>query len=115
MTYHYYTSLIADAKKANNKMKWIAEYGYPADCPYSGDNLLKILSTIYETAHQNITALIEEQGGIANTSAKIGISHRTVQNWKSGLRKPSTSIITLIGYALIGDIPIEQRDADEEL
>lgn len=108
-SYSYFLTLVDDAKKTENKAIWIAEYGYPADCPYSGENLLKILGVIFDAAHGDIKNIVKNNGDAMAVSQKIVVPYRTVQNWVFAKTTPNEGIINLVAYALVGDIPEEKE------
>lgn len=101
MNFKYYQSLVDDAKMQVDKELWIAEYGYPADCPYSAEQLLDVLGIIFDTAHDDINSLILRVGKMTDFARLYKIPYRTLQYWRSGDSKPSQYLISLIGYTLV--------------
>lgn len=101
MNFKYYQSLVDDAKTQANKELWIAEYGYPADCHYSPEQLLDVLDIIFDTAHNDINSLIARVGKMTDFARLYKIPYRTAQDWRSGNSKPSQCLINLIGYSLV--------------
>lgn len=101
MNFKYYQSLVDDAKAQTDKELWIAEYGYPSDCPYTPEQLLNILGIIFDTAHNDINSLIARVGKMTDFAKLYKIPYRTVQDWKCGNSEPSQYLISLIGYTLV--------------
>lgn len=107
MDYNHYMSLVKEAEKYTNNQLWIADYGYPADCPYNADQLIDVLNIIFEAAHREINKLVKRVGKMTVFAAKYDVPYRTVQHWCAGTKLP-THEIKLIGYTLVNDINEER-------
>lgn len=88
----------------------LAEYGYPADCPYSADGVIIFCKTIWAAAHNDLKTLIEIStcGNMSAFARTHNIPIRTMQDWIGGKRVPSEYIMQFLGYAVIGGIPEEE-------
>ena len=104
MDFNYYQSLVDDAQESNNKDLWVAEYGYPADCPYEPDELIEILSIIYDVAHMDIKPLVARANGLTRFAETFRVPYPTAKKWQYGERMLPEHELRLIGYALISNI-----------
>lgn len=112
MELRYYQSLVDDAKTANNKDYWIANYGHPADCPYEPNQLLDILEIIYDVAHDDIKSIVQGIGTKQDFSRLYDIPYRTVQNWCNSINSITNYTLRLIGYTLVVDLGKNQSEGD---
>ena len=102
MTYKEYISRIADAKSYASAEAHLAEYGFPADCEFTANGLVKSFDIIFSVSRNDFPKLVELSGGnLSALSRLLNIPLRTSQNWASGEREPSEYLIQLIGFALI--------------
>ena len=102
MNFKEYLLRIADAKTYASAEEHLADYGYPADCPFTGDGLAKAFDIIQAVSDSDFPQLVELSGGNLSAMCRLlSIPLRTAQRWASGERKPSEYIIQLIGFALI--------------
>ena len=104
MTYQNYLDLVRECKNYKSAEDILAEYGYPADCEWTADGLIKAFDIIYAVSEADISKLVELGGG--NLSAlcrQFNIPLRSAQNWARGERKAPDYVIELIGYALISE------------
>lgn len=115
MNFKYYQSLVDDASEQTNKELWIAECGYPFDCPYSANNWIEILSIIYDVAHCDIKELVKRVGKMTAFSDTYRIPYKTLQNWCGKTREPQTYLIRLIGYTLVQNIEGNQEVKNEKI
>ena len=104
MDFKYYQSLVDDAKESDNKELWVAEYGYPADCPYEPEQLLEVLGIIYDVAHMDIKPLVARANGLTRFAEAFRVPYKTAKKWQYGERTLPEHELRLIGYALISDI-----------
>lgn len=104
MDFKYYQSLVNDAKDSDNKDLWVAEYGYPADCPYGPEQLTEVLGVIYDVAHVNIKPLVARAGGLTKFANAFRIPYPTAKKWQYGERTLPEHELRLIGYVLISEI-----------
>jgi hypothetical protein len=100
MTYFDYLSYIEDAKQYAATDMFIAAFGYPADCPYTPEELTDTLTVIWDVAHEDIAALFFGKN-LSALSRKYNIPLRTLQDWQCGKRTPPLYILQLLGFAMI--------------
>jgi len=111
MSYSRFLSLVSEAEKYQNKMTWVCEYGYPADCPYSPDNLMKVLEVIYYVAHGKYREAFVINGDSLNeVSAKYGINYQTLVTSSRNERKKAHWAMQAVCYCILSDIPTESAD-----
>lgn len=103
MDFKYYQSLVDDAQGSDNKELWVAEYGYPADCPYEPEQLLEVLSIIYDVAHMDIKPLVTRANGLTRFAEEFRIPYKTAKKWQYGERMLPEHELRLIGYVLVAD------------
>lgn len=96
-----YQSLVDEAKQSDNEELWVAECGYPADCPYEQDDLVDILMIIFEVAHNDVKSLVARVGQMTTFSELFRIPYRTVQDWRAKRFRIQEHVIRMIGYILI--------------
>lgn len=102
MTYKEYALRIADAKNYESAESHIADYGYPADCPFTGDGLVKAFKIIYAVSREDFNAIVAETGLSIYAFAKmLDIPKQTAAHWAGGKRTPPSYTLSLIGYACI--------------
>lgn len=109
MKYTEYLNLIRNAIEAENENMFIAEYGYPADCPYSPDELLKVLHIIYSTANGSVEDIINKSGvNLSEFARKFQISRRSLEGWKYKQRNPPDYVKMFLGFVLVSEIPTQK-------
>lgn len=99
--YDVYKYYINQAKKAKSKEEWHYCFAVPPVEDCTQEKQCFIGNIIYYVASNDISAIINEVGGSAKLSKLLDISYRTLQDWKGKKRKPTETMIRLIGYALI--------------
>lgn len=105
MLYTDYTTYITEAKECASAAELLAQYGYPADSPYTPDQLTHIFDVIYAVSRNDLSALRDLCGGnMSAMSRKYGIPLRTLQDWIRGARRTPDYVTALIGYAEISEI-----------
>lgn len=108
MTYSNYKSLVAEAANSSSDNMFIAEYGYPADSPYSPETLIKMLRMICAVARRDIVYISEQFRTRKAFSEFVGVKYDTVLSWISGERTPPEYLVDFIGFALISELPTEE-------
>lgn len=110
MTYREYLTRIADAKTYASSQDHLAEYGFPADCEFTAEGLVKAFNIIFAVSRSDFTQLVEISGGNLSALCRdINIPLRTAQSWTSGSRETSEYVIQLIGFALISQCEKEYQ------
>lgn len=104
MDFKYYQALVDEAKKRDNKELWVAKNGYPADCSYAPDELVDILTIVFEVAHNDVKSLVAHIGQMTTFSELFRVPYRTVQDWRAKRFKIQEHTIRMIGYILITNI-----------
>lgn len=104
MDLEYYQALVDDAKSIDGRGYWIGSYGYPPECPYDADKLVKILGIIYDVAHNNVKSIVKHYKTMRTFSNLYRISYITVQQWCNEKRNINDYTLRLIGYTLISQI-----------
>lgn len=108
MKYTEYLNLIRNATVTENENMFIAEYGYPAECPYSPDKLLEVLHIIYITATGSVEDIINKSGlSLSEFARKFQIPRRSLECWKYKQRTPPDYVKLFIGFAILSEIPKE--------
>lgn len=104
MEYKKYIALVGECVNAKTAEDFMAEYGYPEDCEWSPEGLIKAMQIIFAVSRNDFASIVE---GL-NVSAFCRAYHiplRSAQNWVSGERKPPEYVVQLIGYALLSELP----------
>lgn len=102
MTYLEFICKVDEALNYDTAEGLRLEYGFPPDCEFTAEGLIKAYDIIYAASRCDFSKLVELGGG--NLSAlcrSYKIPFRTAQKWMSGERHPSPYIIELVGYALL--------------
>ena len=102
MTYSEYLGYIAEAEHVSAEML-LSEYGFPVDCPWEADTLVRVFEIIKAVADNNIKAIVGNN--MARTAEFYGIPYRTLQKWGSGERNAPDYVIKMLGYAIISELP----------
>ena len=102
MTYSEYLGYIVEAEHTSAEML-LSEYGFPADCPWEAESLVKVFEIIKAVADNDIKAIVGNN--IARTAEYYGIPYRTLQKWVSGERSAPDYVIKMLGYAIISELP----------
>lgn len=104
MTYAEYSALVAESRNYQTAEEFLAEYGYPADCQYTEDELVKVMWIIFAVGRNDYYMLHSTTGRThVCEAAKYNIPVRTIQNWTNKDRTPLAYVTELIGYAEISD------------
>ena len=110
MNYKSYLALIEECKNYESADSIRLEYGFPPDCEFTSDGLIKAFDIIFSVSKSDISKLVEISGG--NLSAlcrKYNIPLRTVQNWVMGVRNAPEYVIQFLGFALISECEKEMN------
>lgn len=110
MNYKEYLAYIAEAQNYGSSEALRIEYGYPPECEWTAEGLVKAFDIIYAVSKSDFPKIVELSGG--NLSAmcrEFNIPLRTGQSWALGERKPPAYIIQLLGFALISQCEKEER------
>ena len=117
MNYEEYYTCLGEAKGCHSPEDFLAEYGYPVDCPYSPDGLIRMCEIVYAVSQEDWNRVIELSGGnMAAFSRKYGIPYTTLQHWTidkgDTKRSAPVYVMQLIGYAMIAEIPTGSEETD---
>lgn len=113
MTYKEYRLRISDAKTYASAADYLAEYGFPADCEFTADGLVKAFDIIFAVSRCDFPQLVEHSGGNLSALCRLfNIPLRTAQRWAAGERQPTEYLIELIGYAMISECE-KEGDLDQ--
>ena len=104
MTYSEYLGYIAEAEHASAETL-LAQYGFPADCPWGAETLVKVFEIIKAVADNDIKAIVGDN--VTRTAEYYGIPYRTMLKWVSGERSAPDYVIKMLGYAIISELPRE--------
>lgn len=114
MTYQRYMSLVSEAANCDSKMKWYSNYGFPSDCPYSGENLQKVLDIIYYVAHEEYRAAITVSDSVQALSNKYQIPYQTIViGTGKKERKVATWTLQMLAFAVLSDVPMLEDLEDD--
>lgn len=104
MTYTYYISLVSECRGYASASAFLAEYGYPADCEFSADGLVKASEIIYAVSQFDFARLVElTKIKPASFCRKYSIPPRSFYNWVGGERQPPSYLMQLLGFALLSE------------
>lgn len=104
MNYKEYLAYVNEAKNYESAEALWFEYGFPPDCEFTADGIIKAFDIIYAVSREDFPKLIDLSGGnLSAMSRYYNIPLRTAQEWKSGSRKPPEYIIQMIGFVLISN------------
>ena len=105
ITYHHFLALLSDVHDCSSLEEYIAECSgaVPAD---SAEEAIRLLTAIWAMSHnglsiKSIAAACEMP--VRRLALTLGIPVRTVEDWSSGVRKPSPWQLPLIAYAVLSD------------
>lgn len=109
MDYKTYLSLVAEAKNGEYTPETLlAEWGYPADCTISAENLPKAFEIIFGVAESDIKAIAKAAGNsVKALSEKFKISYFTTQKWAGNQRSAPSYVLEMIGYIIISELDDE--------
>lgn len=111
MTYKNYLTLVNECKNYDSAETILADYGFPADCEFSAEGLVKAFDIIFAVSRGDVAKLVEISGG--NLSAfgrEYNIPLRSLNNWIGGIRKASEYVIQILGFAMISECEREEED-----
>lgn len=104
MNYKYYLALIDECKNYESADAIRLEYGFPPDCEFTAEGLIKAFDIIYAVSNSDFPKLVELGGGNLSALCRgLNIPLRTAQNWAMGIRNAPDYVIQLIGYAMISE------------
>ena len=109
MEYTKYLAYVNEAKCYESAEALRIEYGYPPECEWTAEGLIKAFDIIYAVSKSDFSKIVDLGGG--NLSAmcrKFNIPIRTGQSWALGERNPPAYIIQLLGFALISQCEKEE-------
>lgn len=110
MNYKEYLAYVSEAKNYESAEAIRIEYGYPPECEWTAEGLIKAFDIIYAVSKSDFPKIVELSGG--NLSEMCRFMHiplRTAQAWVAGDRTPSPYIIQMLGFALISLCEKEER------
>lgn len=113
MTYIEYLAYISDAKKSSSPEEFTLEMGYGFMTPYSAENWQRVCNILFAVAHGDCKAVVGNASARA-FAIKYNIPDRTVQRWCTGERGVPEYVLQLLGFAVIAEIPTEERHGDND-
>lgn len=114
MNYKEYLAYVNEAKNYESAEALRIEYGFPPDCEFTADGLVKAFDIIYAVSREDFPKIVELSGGNLSAMCRgLNIPLRTAQNWLSGNREPSPYIVEMIGFALISQCEKEDVEIDK--
>lgn len=109
MEYTKYLAYVNEAKSYESAEALRIEYGYPPECEWTAEGLIKAFDIIYAVSKSDFPKIIELSGGNLSEMCRfMNIPLRTAQAWAAGDRTPSPYIIEMIGFALISQCEREE-------
>ena len=103
MNYNEYIAYVEAAKSYAAETIRI-EYGYPPECKWTAEGLVKAFDIIYAVSKSDFPKIVELSGGnLSELCRWLNIPLRTAQAWVAGDRTPPTYIIQMIGFAMISN------------
>lgn len=110
MEYTKYLAYVNEAKNYESAEALRMEYGYPPECEWTAEGLVKAFDIIYAISKSDFPKIVELSGGNLSEMCRwLNIPLRTAQAWAAGDRTPSSYIIQMIGFALISQCEKEER------
>ena len=109
MNYKEYLAYVNDAKSCESAEILRMEYGYPPECEWTAEGLIKAFEIIFAVSKSDFPKIVELSGGnLSELCRWLNIPLRTAQAWVAGDRTPPTYIIQMIGFALISQCEKEE-------
>lgn len=109
MNYKEYLAYVNEAKSCESAEVLRMEYGFPPECEWTADGLVKAFDIIYAVGKMDFSKITELSGGnLSKLCRNFDIPLRTAQAWAAGDRTPPTYIIQMIGFALISQCEKEE-------
>lgn len=113
MTYKTFRQVLSEANEYNDVDMYIAERGWQewmdeyADDDGSGNNILRILATIYSLKDNPIKKLLSITGLSQQRFATVyGIPARSVENWSGQQRTAPQYVTAMLSYCVMSDLNI---------
>ena len=118
LKYEHYYDLLGEAKICGSAEDFRGEYGYPANCHFSSEGLIRMCDIIFAVAQENWKGVIALSGTkMAAFARKYGVPYTSLQKWVTDnetlSRTAPAYVLQLIGYAMIAEIPTEAEEADD--
>ena len=102
MNYSEYLAYATEAKNCGSAEELRAEYGFPPECEWTADGLVKAFDIIYAVGKMDFSKITELSGGnLSKLCRNFDIPLRTAQAWAASDRTPPSYIIQLLGFALL--------------
>ena len=109
MNYKEYLAYAEEAKSCESAEVLRMEYGYPPECEWTAEGLIKVFEIIFAVSKSDFPKIVELSGGNLSEMCRwLNIPLRTAQSWSAGDRAPSIYIIEMIGFALISQCEKEE-------
>ena len=109
MNYKEYLAYVEEAKSCESAEVIRMEYGYPPECEWTAEGLIKVFEIIFAVSKSDFPKIVELSGGNLSEMCRwLNIPLRTAQSWSAGDRAPSIYIIEMIGFALISQCEKEE-------
>ena len=109
MNYKEYLAYVNEAKSYESAEAIRMEYGYPPECEWTAEGLIKVFEIIFAVSKSDFPKIVELSGGnLSELCRWLNIPLRTAQAWTAGDRTPPTYIIQMIGFALISQCEKEE-------
>lgn len=114
MKYQEYIAYVEEAKGYSSAREFLGEYGFPPDCPYTPEGLIKFCDIIFAASRQDLKTLAELGAKSRDEFARAHhISPRTYRNWTYKSAIPPVYIAELIGYSMLEDLPKAEPTPEE--
>ena len=109
MNYKEYLAYVNEAKSYESAEAIRMEYGYPPECEWTAEGLIKAFEIIFAVSKSDFPKIVELSGGnLSELCRWLNIPLRTAQSRSAGDRAPSIYIIEMIGFALISQCEKEE-------
>ncbi len=102
MNYSEYLAYATEAKNYGSAEELRAEYGFPPECEWTAEGLIKAFEIIFAVNKSDFPKIVELSGGnLSELCRWLNIPLRTAQAWAASDRTPPSYIIQLLGFALL--------------
>lgn len=112
--YEQYLAYVGKARKLQTAREFLSEYGFPSECPYTADGVIKMCEIIFAVSRKDVEKIIDLSEMTRSKFAKTyHIPYSTVNNWVDGggnKRTPPEYVIEMIGYAMLSALPKEENE-----
>lgn len=111
ISYSEYLAYVEEAKNYKTYREFLAEIGYPFNCPYTAEGLVKFCKIIFAVSQMDYNALSDLS--VANNRNAFARSRNlpipTYKDWAGQKCKSPEYVVELLGYSMLGDLPLEKE------